>query len=241
MAKPGSRTPPEGRFRDKQPDEYRLPDLNPYLKLHREFGPPVLTADQALAGRGRWHQVFGRDAPLHVEIGSGNGFFLAGMSSARPQWNWLGLEIRFKRVVQCARKLQGAGATAQGRIARYDVHQLDDLFGPGSVSGLYVNFPDPWPKARHAKHRVLGPDFMGTVASILRPGAELRVKTDHPVNVDAVHTHVAGLPLTIAAVSHDVQREGPPWEHDVVTNYQTKFYKRGEPVHAVRVVRRPES
>jgi len=237
MAKPGSRTPPEGRFRDKQPDEYRLPDLNPYLKLHREFGPPVLTAEQAKAGKGRWDQVFDRQAPLHVEIGSGNGFFLAGIAQAHPDRNWLGLEIRFKRVVQTARKLQAADVSAHSRVARYDVHWLEDLFEPQSLSGLYVNFPDPWPKERHAKHRVLGPDFMATVVKLLKPGCELRVKTDHQVNVDAVLTHVQGLPLTITGICHDVQAEGPPWASDVVTNYQTKFYKKGLPVHAVRIRR----
>ncbi len=237
MAKPGSRTPPEGRFRDKQPDEYRLPDLNPYLKRHREFGPPVLTAEQAKDGRGRWAEVFGREAPLHVEIGSGNGFFLAGMAQAHPERNWLGLEIRFKRVVLTARKLKHGGVEAHARIARYDVHWLEDLFDEATLAGLYVNFPDPWPKARHAKHRVLGPEFMGQVARLLAPGAELRVKTDHLVNVEGTLANVAGLPLEVSAVCHDVQAEGPPWESDVVTNYQTKFYQRGEPVHAIRVVR----
>lgn len=238
MAKPGSRTPPDRRFRDMQPDEYRMPDLNPFLKLHREFGPPVLTAEEALAGRGRWGEVFARDAPLHLEIGSGNGFFLAGLAGLAPSWNWLGLEIRFKRVVLTARKLKAAGVDGHSRIARYNVHCFDDLFGPGDLDGLYVNFPDPWPRERHAKHRVLGPEFMASIATMLKPGAELRVKTDHVINVEGTLTHVAGLPLEVVAVCHDVQTQGPPWEQDVVTNYQAKFYKKGLPVHAIRVVRR---
>ncbi len=237
MGKPGSRTPPEGRFRDKQPEEYRLPDLNPYLKLHREFGPPVLTAEQAVSARGRWADLFGRQAPLHLEIGSGNGFFLAGMAQARPDWNWLGLEIRFKRVILTARKLQAAGVAGHSRIARYDVHWLRDLFEEDGLDGVYVNFPDPWPKERHAKHRVLGPEFMESMALLLRPGGELRVKTDHPINFKAVMEHVRGLPLEVLGASEDVQNEGPPWETDVVTNYQSKFYKKGEPVYAIRLMR----
>jgi len=237
MAKPGSRTPPEGRFRDKAPDEYRHPDLNPYLKLHREFGPPVLTAEQAAEARGGWAGLFGRQAPLHVEIGSGNGFFLAAMAAAHPDWNWLGLEIRFKRVILTARKLPAGGAGEWARIARYDVHWLDDLFDEGEISGLYVNFPDPWPKKRQAKHRVLGPEFCDSVVRLLRPGSELRVKTDHEVNVEALLTHVQGRPLEVIGRSSDVAARGVPWGTDVETNYQRKFRERGEPVYAVQVLR----
>jgi tRNA (guanine-N7-)-methyltransferase len=229
--------PAEGRFRDKLPEDYRFPDLNPFLKLHREFGPPVLTASQVAQGKGRWAEVFERQAPLHLEIGSGNGFFLAGMAKHLPEWNWLGLELRFKRVVLTARKLQAAGVQAHSRIGRYEAHWLDDLFGEASLSGVYVNFPDPWPKERHAKHRVLGPEFMASVATMLVPGGELRIKTDHQVNVRAALTHFQGLPLEVIGLCQDVQTQGPPWDFDVVTNYQSKFYRRGIPVHAIRLVR----
>ena len=110
------------RFQDRDPDSYRDPLLNPFLQLHRDFGPPVLTASQAQQAVDRWDQVYGHPAPLHVEIGSGNGFYLSHMASLHPEWNWLGIEIRFKRVVLTARKLRAAGAEnarqAQGVAAQ---------------------------------------------------------------------------------------------------------------------------
>ncbi len=237
MAKPGSRTPPEGRFRDKAPEEYRHPDLNPYLRLHREFGPPVLTASQALEAAGRWDEVFGRAAPLHLEIGSGNGFFLTELARRHPEWNVLGIEIRFKRVVLTARKLVRAGVAEHARIARYDARQVDDLFRPGELARVYLNHPDPWPKKRQAHHRLLGPEWVARLARLMAPGAELRVKTDHLVNVEGLLAAIEGTDLELVGRSDDVRRLGAPWPDDIRTNYQRKFDERGLPVYALRLRR----
>ena len=226
--------PERPRWRDKPLDAYSQPDLNPFLKQHLSYGPPVLTAAQAQAAYGRWPEVFGREAPLHVEIGSGNGFFLAGMAAAHPGWSWLGLEIRFKRVVLTARKLERAGCD-NARIARYDVRYLDDLFRPGEVAAFYVNHPDPWPKDRHAKHRLLQGPFLDTLCALLAPGGELRLKTDAPWNIEALLELLPGRPLELIGRSEDVARCGAPWEGDVVTNYQSKFDRKGQPVMALRV------
>ena len=121
------------RFVDTRPDDLPRPDLNPYLRLHREWGPPVLTASDAAANRGRWDAAFEAPGPLHVEVGPGNGFHLAGMAARHPDVNWLGLEIRYKRVVLCAKKIESAGVARNARIARYDAWWLDDVFAPGGA------------------------------------------------------------------------------------------------------------
>ena len=224
------------RFQDKAPENYRHPDANPYLKLHRTFGPPVLTATEAQAWAGRWAACFDSDRPLHVEIGTGNGFYLAGMAARHRDRSWLGIEIRFKRVILTARKLQGAGADGHARIARYDAHFVDELFSDGEIAGLYVNHPDPWDKGRWAKNRLLGPRWFDAMRPKLALGARLRVKTDHDVNVDAVLDAIEGRPFQLPGLTRDVERDGPPWgDDDIETNYQRKFRERGEPVKAVWV------
>ena len=104
-------SPPSRSFRfvDRDPDSYPRPELNPFMRLHRSFGPPVVTATQAQQAMGRWDQIFERAAPLHVEIGSGNGFWITHMAGLHPEHNWLGVEIRFKRVVLVARKPRREG------------------------------------------------------------------------------------------------------------------------------------
>lgn len=238
MAPRGLPIPPEQRaLRDRPPDSLLREDINPFYAIHRTFGLPVLTADRAADQRGDWAGHFGRPAPLHVEVGSGNGFFLSGMAVLHPDWNWLGIEIRYKRVMLTARKLEVAGVVGHTRIARYDGSALNDLFVPGEVAGLYLNHPDPWPRERQAKNRMICGDWLDMVATVLAPGGELRVKTDHRINVQALLANLPGRPFTLLGRSDDVQRDGAPWEGDVVTNYQRKFHQRGLPVYALRLRR----
>jgi len=227
------------RFQDRKPEEYANPELNPYLKLHREMGFPVIVAEDAPSHKGTWATAFeGRAAPLHVEIGPGNGFYLAGMAQRRPEVNWLGIEIRFKRVVLCAKKIKSAGVS-NARICRYDAWFLTDLFGRGEIGGLHTNHPDPWKKARHAKHRLMGEQFVAWAADALARGAHWRIKTDCSENIQRVIDASASLPFEVVGRSNDVAREGPPWgvDDDVVTNYQTKFNKKSQPIYALELKR----
>jgi tRNA (guanine-N7-)-methyltransferase len=229
------------RFRDKPLEDYKQPDLNPYLRIHRDMGPPVIVAADAPGFRGGWAGAFdGRDAPLHVEIGPGNGFYLSGMAARHPEYNWLGIEIRFKRVVLCAKKINAAGVS-NARITRYDAWQLEDLFAPGEIAGLHINFPDPWKKEKHEKHRLLGPELARWAAMALAPCAEIRVKSDHRPNLERMAAAVADLPFEEVAWSEDVGNAGAPWSDDLVTNYQSKFDKRDEPTYALLLRRQTSS
>jgi tRNA (guanine-N7-)-methyltransferase len=249
MAHRGRRTsPPEGerpRFRPPAADDLRHPEANPYLDAHREWSPEVVPADVAHTFHGRWEAAFGRSAPLHVEIGSGNGFFLAGTCAAHPEWNVLGVEIRYKRAVLCARKLRAAGLT-NGRIARYDAFYLDDLFTDGAAAALYVNHPDPWPRERHAKNRLISRWFLEEAARILQSGAPLRLKSDYLPNIERLTFHLdhdddgepaPRLPFDVTGRADDVTTGPAPWPDDIETNYQSKFRKRGLPVYAVALAR----
>jgi len=228
---------PRYRFVDRDPEDYPRPDLNPFMKIHREFGPPALPARVAQEAGGDWPAIFGREAPLHVEIGSGNGFWITHMAGLHPEWNWLGVEIRFKRVVLVARKLRAAGVGEFARIMRYDAFMVEEILPAGGLAGLYVNHPDPWPKDRHAKNRLLARPFGELVTRLLEPGARLRIKTDTGSYIDEFAAAIDGLPLTIIGESRDIARDGTPWpeDDDRVTNYQRKFYEKGEPVYALWV------
>lgn len=233
------------RFKDRVPGADKRPDVNPFFVEHRKFGDELLSADEAWRYRGRWADAFGREAPLHVEIGSGNGFFLAALAAQHPEWNVLGIEIRYKRVVLCGTKLRKAGVS-NAKISRYHAAYLDDLFEPGSIAGLYVNHPDPWPKTRHEKNRLISRWFLEDVAQLLAPGAWFRLKSDHRPNVErAVHLidhapdgqPTARLPLEVTGQSEDVTAGIAPWGPDIETNYQRKFREKGEPVYAVELTR----
>ncbi len=227
---------PRYRFSDRHPDDFPQPDLNPFMRIHRELGDPVVPAFRAQDAGGDWDALFGRSAPLHVEIGSGNGFWITHMAGLHPEWNMLGVEIRFKRVVMVAKKLQAAGVTT-ARILRYDAFMIEEILPAGGLAGLYVNHPDPWPKDRHAKHRLLARPFGEMVTRLLAPGARLRIKTDQGSYIDEFSEAIRDLPLRILGESRDIARDGTPWpqDDDRVTNYQRKFYEKGLPVYALWV------
>jgi tRNA (guanine-N7-)-methyltransferase len=224
------------RFQDRLPDEYPHADINPFVRSHREWGPTLLTATEAWEHRRAWSARFGANRPLHVEIGAGNGFFLRELARRNPSWNVLGIEIRYKRVVLCAKKIDGANLT-NALIARYHAAYLDDLFAPGSLAGLYVNHPDPWPKIRHEKNRLISRWFLEDVVRLLAPGGAFRLKSDFADNIGRVPQLLDGLPLEVTGRSDDVITGPAPWPDDIETNYQKKFRLRGEPVYAIELRR----
>lgn len=230
-------TPRTFYFNRAEP-EVRRPSVNKYVAMHRELGFPVIPAEEATDLRARWPEIFGADRPLHLEVGSGNGFYLSGMAARHPDTSWVGVEIRYKRVVLCARKILDLGLE-NARIVRWDAWCLHQLFDTASLSGLYVNHPDPWPKERDARKRLLGPTFVRWASEALRPGADFRLKTDFLPNIELLLESAADLPFDVMGRTDDIRATGSLWgEDDVVTNYQRKFYQRGLPVHALWLRRR---
>lgn len=231
-------------FRDRDLEGLASLETNPFVLEHRAFGRPLLTVEDAHAVARRWDDEFGSAGPLHLEIGSGNGFFLSGMAALLPDARIVGIEIRYKRTVLCAKKIRAAGVR-NARILRYHAAFLHDLFAPGSLNRIYVNHPDPWPKERHEKNRLLSRWFLEDVATLLAPGGVFRLKTDHFPNVErARHVLAHGpdgeatthLPLVETASSLDVTHTAL-WADDVETNYQRKFRERGLPVYALELTR----
>jgi len=218
------------------PEDYSRPDVNPFLRKHFEFGRPLLPAREAATYKGRWHEYFGRTAPLHLEIGSGNGFFLAELTRRNPDANVIGLEIRYKRTVKCAKKLKVAGLT-NGAMLRYHAAYTDDLFEDGALSGLYVNHPDPWPKERHEKNRLISRWFLEDVVRLLKPGGVFRLKSDFHDNVGRVAALLDGLPLTITGQTMNIDTDGAPWPDDIETYYQKKMKGKGCTIAAIELLR----
>jgi tRNA (guanine-N7-)-methyltransferase len=143
------------------------------------LAPPILYS-RRLAWPVSWPAVFAREAPLLLEIGFGNGQFLVELAAARPEANVLGLEISQPALRRAARRAQARG-----------VHNLRLVYGParqflwsncapGSVSEVYINFPDPWPKAAHYHRRLISSCFLNLLATRLTAGGLLDIATDHP-------------------------------------------------------------
>lgn len=123
-------------------------------------------------------QVFGRAVPCVLEIGFGMGAATAAIAAAHPDSDFLGIEVHTPGVGALLR-LIGAQGLANVRIVQHDaVEVLRDMIPPDSLAGVHIYFPDPWPKKRHHKRRLVQPAFAQLLASRLAPGGYLHLATD---------------------------------------------------------------
>jgi tRNA (guanine-N7-)-methyltransferase len=122
--------------------------------------------------------VFGRRAPRVVEIGFGNGDSLVQMAAANPGMDFLGVEVHEPGVGHCLLRLQEMGVVNLRLIMHDAVDVLEDQLPPASIARLNLYFPDPWPKKRHHKRRIVSDRFLDLVASRLEPGGMLNIATD---------------------------------------------------------------
>lgn len=129
---------------------------------------------------------FGNDKPVVVEYCSGNGTWIAGKALTQPEYNWVGVEIRFDRVRKIWSKIQN-GKLANLLVLCGEARAATQRYFPSAtVDQIFVNFPDPWPKKRHAKHRLFTPAFIDEMARVLKPDGTIFVVTDDPVYSEAL-------------------------------------------------------
>ncbi|MDR2856383.1 MAG: tRNA (guanine(46)-N(7))-methyltransferase TrmB [Novosphingobium sp.] len=124
--------------------------------------------------------LFGHDRPLHFEIGFGSGEHLAGRADLLPDHGFIGCEPFLNGVVGALGHIRD-GALGNVRLHMGDALDVLRRVPDGALSFLYLLHPDPWPKARHAKRRMMNDGPVALFAAKLRPGGELRFGTDHPV------------------------------------------------------------
>ena len=217
-------------------------DLNPYVDKIAEHGELVLTSKQAEEQRGSWRSLLGLpdDSPLLLEIGSGNGFFFAELITRFPNAALVAVEIRFKRVWMTADKARRTKAR-NFRVIHHHSGYLDLLFAPGELDAVYVNHPDPWPKERHHKHRLLQPAFAASLERYLSAGGEVWVKSDFSPYGALSREVFSGTSWQELAFTDDLHGSGaallrePPagarfWCANSETNYERKSRRKGETI-----------
>ena len=123
-------------------------------------------------------QVFGRSAPKILEIGFGMGETTAKIAAAHPENDYLGIEVHTPGVGSLLKQI-GEQGLANVRIVQHDaVEVLSQMIAPSSLDGAHIFFPDPWPKKRHHKRRLIQPAFVALLVERLKPGAYVHVATD---------------------------------------------------------------
>ncbi|MCO4773584.1 MAG: molybdenum cofactor biosynthesis protein MoaE [Deltaproteobacteria bacterium] len=168
-----------GRLREEFSSDRGRAEVNPYVNRIHELEPWVVPGQKASDFRGAWRTEIGvsEDAPLVLEIGPGNGFFFRDLTGLRPDAGFIGIEIRYKRVWMTGKKALDAGRR-NFRVIHQSFGYLDTYFAEAELSEVFINHPDPWPKDRHHKHRLLQPTFGALLASRVAAGGEVQVQSD---------------------------------------------------------------
>ena len=166
--------------------------------------------------------LFGRAAPVHVEIGFGNGDVLAAMAARHPEYDYLGIEVHRPGIGALLRRLEAAGL-GNARVMRADAKEvLARNIPDAALSAVNIFFPDPWPKKRHHKRRLIQPEFAELVRRKLQPGGMLHLATDwrdYAEQMLDVLSQTPGFENTAAAGAFAPRPEERPL---------TKFEQRGK-------------
>ena len=189
--------------------------------------------DGRIAGPLDAHSWFGRTAPLVLEIGCGTGVSTVAMAAAEPDLNVIAVEVYRRGLAQLLNGIDRQGLTNVRLIRGDGVDVLEHLLHPGSLTGVRVFFPDPWPKVRHHKRRLLQPATVAMIADRLRPGGILHAATDHAGYAEHIgpvgdgeptlrRLSGATMPDEVAGLPISVRRP--------VTKYEDKALRAGSPV-----------
>jgi tRNA (guanine-N7-)-methyltransferase len=180
------------------------------------FAPHIVDLDQA----------FGRSAPKILEIGFGMGETTAAIAAAHPENDYLGIEVHTPGVGSLLKEIAALGL-ANLRVIQHDaVEVLTRMIAPSTFDGVHIFFPDPWPKKRHHKRRLIQPPFLALLVGRMKPGAYLHVATDWQEYAEQILSVLAAEPQ----LRNTVDGYAPRPEYRPQTKFESRGLKLGHGV-----------
>lgn len=172
-------------------------------------------------------ELFGTPQPLHLEIGMGKGHFVHTLAKQTPQVNFIGIEKFDSAIVKALYKVLEE-PLPNLYLLRTDAEDLSVLFEARSIGRIYLNFSDPWPKARHAKRRLTHPRFLRMYETLLETAAEIHLKTDNDDLFAYSLETMEAYGMEILEVNYDLHRDGSCGI--IMTEFEEKFTEKGVPI-----------
>lgn len=180
--------------------------------------------------KGHWQEVFGRKAPIHIEVGMGKGRFLMDMASLHPEIDYIGIEMYSSVLLRAVQKMED-NPLPNLRFIRMDAREIEEVFDRGEVDKIYLNFSDPWPKDRHAKRRLPSRQFLNRFDRILKKEGTLEFKTDNRELFDFAVEETQPAGWNINAITYDLHKDKKMNEGNVMTEYEERFSSKGNPIY----------
>ena len=183
--------------------------------------------------KGKWSTVFGNSNPIRLEIGMGKGRFLMKHAMKHPDVNYIGVEMYSSvlyRALERKEKEEFQGLD-NIRFLCLDARYLSDVFAPNEIDRIYLNFSDPWPKARHAKRRLTSKEFLKRYEEYLRSDGILEFKTDNTALFRFSLEQVKEVGWHMHQYSFDLHNNAKMCEGNIMTEYEHKFSSKGMPIN----------
>lgn len=183
--------------------------------------------------RGNWNTVFENEQPIHIEIGMGKGQFILELAKQNPDKNYIGIE-RYSSVLLRALEKHDTEEYRELSNIRFicmDAAELPEVFAPGEVEKIYLNFSDPWPKARHARRRLTSTRFLSIYEKVLVEQGIVEFKTDNRPLFEFSLEQVEEVGWELKAHTFDLHNNKEMNEGNIMTEYEAKFSSMGNPIH----------
>jgi tRNA (guanine-N7-)-methyltransferase len=195
--------------------------------------PQISLKTQDLDGRIDFTRLFGRSAPIHIEIGVGRGTFLLNQAKANPQTDFLGIEWASKYHRHSVDRI-GRWNLTNVRIIRTDAAFLVDFMPDVSVDCFHIYFPDPWPKKRHHKRRFFNPANADQLLRCLKPAGCIRIATDHADYFEQIKSVIAEKADSLEKIDF-LPAAGADTGEWVGSNFERKYLKESRPIFCLAV------
>ncbi|MFC4022205.1 tRNA (guanosine(46)-N7)-methyltransferase TrmB [Oceanobacillus longus] len=190
-----------------------------------------LVIPNAMDHKGKWQSVFKNDYPIHVEIGTGKGQFLAGMAKQHPDINFIGIEVAKSIIVSAAEKVMDS-EVENLLLLNEDAADLREMFAENEIETIYLNFSDPWPKSRHEKRRLTYHTFLEQYKEVLDTKGKVIFKTDNRGLFEYSLVSFNEFGMKLEEVSLDLHAMDDPL--NVMTEYEEKFAAKGQVIYRSR-------
>lgn len=187
--------------------------------------------------KGRWRELYPEAKEIRLEVGCGKGKFTAETAAAEQDILLIAMERVPEAMVMAMEKVKNMGLTNVFFIGD-DVAKVTELFAPGEIDLLYINFCDPWPSKKHAKRRLTHVGFLEMYKKIMKPGSEIHFKTDNAPLFEFSLEQFEEAHFTLKNVTRNLHENGPV---GIMTGYEEKFYGLGTPINRCVAVFTEES
>jgi len=207
--------------------------LNPYIfKLDEHKKYILYVKEQMDSYKGKWNEYFNNNNPLFLEIGCGSGNFTVRNAEKYKDKNYIGVELRFKRLVLAAGKAKKRDLENLVFLRR-NGNNLLEFIGENEISGIYINFPDPWEKK--VKNRIIKEELFELLDKIMKKGGKIYFKTDHSGYYDDVLERLKNIKgYNVVYHTNDLHNSSRA-EDNITTEFEDLFLKQNLKINYIEI------